>query len=91
MHEQIDRELKRGELVEVSITDDRWVLAEVISDMETRVSVRLCDPIVWVENDTVVEKCWFSFLKPRVTKTSSSKYVETMTVSCLLVRLPNNA
>ena len=84
----IDRELQKGEIVEVSVADDRWVLAEVLSDMETRVSIKLLQPIVWVEDVTITNVPWFRFLKPKVVHTTTSKWVETMTVSCLHVRMP---
>ncbi|OHA79114.1 MAG: hypothetical protein A2747_01260 [Candidatus Yonathbacteria bacterium RIFCSPHIGHO2_01_FULL_44_41] len=83
----IDRTLEKGELVEVSVADDCWVPAEVISDMETRVSVKLLRPVVWVERHTIVEVRWLGLLKSKITKTITSKYVDKITVSCLLIRL----
>ncbi|MDO8604167.1 MAG: hypothetical protein Q7K40_02055 [bacterium] len=86
MGKRIERTLEKGEIVEVSVADDRWVPAEVISDMETRVSVKLLKPIIWVERHTVTKVPWLGFLKPKTTETVTSKYIKTMTVSCLLVR-----
>lgn len=86
MAKRIDRELRKGESVEVSITDEWWVSAEVISDMETRVSVKLLQPILWVERQTVIQTPLLWFLKPKIKEIIKSQRVETMTVSCLLVR-----
>lgn len=80
--------LQKGEIVEVSIADNHWVRAEVISDRETKVYVRLLNPIIWVEQHTIIEVPWLRFLKRRTTETTTSRYVETMTLSCSLVRKP---
>lgn len=88
MPRRIDRSLEKGELVEVSVADDRWVPAEVISDAETRVSVKLLQPVVWVKENTTIQIPWLRFLNPKITRTVTSKYVETMTVSVKLVRWP---
>lgn len=51
--EFIDEELKPGERVEVEISPRVWVPATVISDMETRVGVKLDTPVIIVEQTRI--------------------------------------
>lgn len=76
---------KEGDLVEVAITDNSWVDATVISDQETRVSVRLLIPVIWVERTLTVTKSFLG-LRTRTNVSETSKLVETMTFSIRLVR-----
>lgn len=76
---------EKGDLVEVAITDDNWVEATVISDQETRVSVKLLIPVIWVEKTTIIKKSFFG-LRTKTNTSEMSKFVETMTFSIRLVR-----
>ena len=79
----IDKDFKTGELVEVALTDNIWVAAEITSEMETRLGVRLLQPVVMVEKTITVTGYWF-WRKTTISETS--KYVEMMSLGKGFVR-----
>jgi hypothetical protein len=80
-------DFEKGDGVQVEL-GGIWVDAVVLSYTETRVSIRLLTPVLFIEKTRVIKKRYL-FAQDKVEESVTEKYVTSLTVGNSFVRKIN--
>ena len=81
-------DVREGDEVEVQVSPGIWVPARVIHDMDTRIRVKLDNPLLVITKTVTITYKLFSF-KPVVTEEEKDLFTTTWASGRAYVRYPN--